>query len=226
MAMSTPEKQEQKGLSSQKYLEISEIKDNVVVMKNGSLRAVLMVSSVNFALKSIDEQDGIIYRYQSFLNSLDFSIQIVINSRRLNIDTYLDVLREEEKKQSNDLLRMQISSYIEYINGLVKMANIVTKTFYIVVPFSLSESKEGSLKTKVTSIANAPQIMANRKSFEKYRDQLFQRVDHVVENLSGTGLRMTMLNTQELIELYYNLYNPESVEKKGLADIADLDLAQ
>lgn len=224
--MSTPEKQELKGMSSQKYLEISEIKDNVVVMKNGSLRAVLMVSSINFALKSIDEQDGIIYRYQSFLNSLDFSIQIVVNSRRLNIDTYLDVLREEEKKQTNDLLRMQIASYIEYINGLVKMANIVTKTFYVVVPFSLSESKDGNITTKVSSIANAPQIMANRKTFEKYRDQLFQRVDHVVENLSGAGLRMTMLNTQELIELYYNLYNPESVEKKGLADMADMDLAQ
>lgn len=225
MAMSTPEKQALKGLSSQKYLEISEIKDDVVVLKNGSLRGVLMVSSINFALKSIDEQDGIIYRYQSFLNSLDFSVQIVINSRRLNIDTYLDVLREEEKKQTNDLLRMQIASYVEYINGLVKMANIVAKTFYIVVPFSLSESKDGNVKAKVASVANAPQIMANRKNFEKYRDQLFQRVDHVVGNLSGAGLRMTMLNTQELIELYYNLYNPESVEKKGLPDIADLDLA-
>lgn len=224
--MSTPEKQNQSGLSSQKYLEIGEIKDNVVVMKNGSLRAVLMVSSINFALKSIDEQDAIIYRYQSFLNSLDFSIQIVINSRQLNIDTYLDVLREEEKRQTNDLLRMQIGSYVEYINGLVKMANIVTKTFYIVVPFSLAESKEGNLKAKMASVTNAAQVMSNRRSFEKYRDQLFQRVDHIVENLSGAGLRMTMLNTQELIELYYTIYNPESVEKKGLADIEDIDLAQ
>ncbi|MFA7169322.1 MAG: hypothetical protein WC178_00530 [Candidatus Paceibacterota bacterium] len=224
--MSTPEKQNQKGLSSQKYLEIGEIKGNVVLMKNGSLRAVLMVSSVNFALKSIDEQDAIIYRYQSFLNSLDFSIQIVVNSRQLNIDTYLDVLREEEKKQTNDLLRMQIGSYIEYINGLVKMANIVTKTFYIVVPFSLAESKDGNLQSKISSVANASQVMSGRRAFEKYRDQLFQRVDHIVENLSGAGLRMTMLNTQELIELYYSIYNPESVEKKGLADIEDIDLAQ
>jgi len=224
--MSTPEKQNQKGLSSQKYLEIGEIKGNVVLMKNGSLRAVLMVSSVNFALKSIDEQDAIIYRYQSFLNSLDFSIQIVVNSRQLNIDTYLDVLREEEKKQTNDLLRMQIGSYIEYINGLVKMANIVTKTFYIVVPFSLAESKDGNLQSKISSVANASQVMSGRRAFEKYRDQLFQRVDHIVENLSGAGLRMTMLNTQELIELYFSIYNPESVEKKGLADIEDIDLAQ
>lgn len=213
-------------MSSQKYLEISEIKDNVVMMKNGSLRAVLMVSSINFALKSIDEQDAIIYRYQSFLNSLDFSIQIVVNSRQLNIDTYLDVLREEEKKQTSDLLRMQIGSYIEYINGLVKMANIVTKTFYIVVPFSLAESKDGNIKSKVSAVTNATQVMSSRRSFEKYRDQLFQRVDHIVENLSGAGLRMTMLSTQELIELYYTIYNPESVEKKGLADIEDIDLAQ
>jgi type IV secretory pathway VirB4 component len=224
--MSTPEKQNLKGLSSQNYLEISEVKDNVVIMKNGSLRAVLMVSSVNFALKSIDEQDAIIYRYQSFLNSLDFSIQIVINSRKLNIDTYLDVLRDEEKKQTNDLLRMQISSYIEYISGLVKMANIVTKTFYIVVPFSLSESKGDNVQSKISSITNASQIISGREAFEKYSDQLFQRVDHIVENLTGAGLRMTMLNTQELIELYYSVYNPESVEKKGLADFEDVDLAQ
>lgn len=224
--MSTPEKQQQQGLSSQKYLEIAEIKDNVVVMKNGSLRAVLMVSSVNFALKSIDEQDAIIYRYQAFLNSLDFSIQIVVNSRQLNIDSYLEALREEEKRQTNDLLRMQIMSYMEYINGLVKMANIVTKTFYIVVPFSLVESKEGSVSSKLNSITNASSMIADRKSFEKYRDQLFQRVDHVVENLSGAGLRMTMLNTQELIELYYGIYNPEAIERKGLADVGDIDLAQ
>ncbi|MDD3191079.1 MAG: hypothetical protein PHI66_05340 [Candidatus Pacebacteria bacterium] len=224
--MSTPEKQNQQGLSSQKYLEIAEIKDNVVVMKNGSLRAVLMVSSINFALKSIDEQDAIIYRYQSFLNSLDFSIQVVVNSRQLNIDSYLDALREEEKKQSSDLLRMQIASYVEYIGGLVKMANIVTKTFYIVIPFSLSEAKDGNVKSRLSSITDASGVMSNRKSFEKYRDQLFQRVDHIVENLGGTGLRMTMLNTQELIELYYNVYNPESVERKGLADISEIDLAQ
>jgi hypothetical protein len=195
-------------------------------MKNGSLRAVLMVSSLNFALKSIDEQDAIIYRYQAFLNSLDFSIQIVVNSRKLNLDTYLDVLREEEKKQTNDLLRMQISSYIEYIGGLVKMANIVTKTFYIVVPFSMTEAKGENVKSRMSSMTNAAQIISSREAFEKYSDQLFQRVDHIVETLSGAGLRMTMLNTQELIELYYNAYNPEASEKKGLADIEDIDLAQ
>ena len=223
--MSTPEKQNKRGLSAQKYLEIAEIKDGIVIMKNGSMKAILMVSSINFALKSIDEQDAIIYHYQSFLNSLDFSIQIVINSRQLNLDNYLQVLKDQEKKQMNELLRMQTSSYIEYIQGLVKMANIVSKTFYIVVPFSVSEAKGGALSVLKGSGSSA-KLMSSRATFEKYKDQLFQRVDHVIENLSGTGLRMTMLSTQELIELYYNLYNPEISEKKGLADMADLDLAK
>jgi len=224
--MSTPLKQIKKGLSSQKYLEIAEIKDGVVVMKNTSLKAILMVSSINFALKSIDEQDAIIYHFQSFLNSIDFSVQIVINSRQLNLDNYLRALKDQEKKQSNELLRMQTSSYIEYIQGLIKMANIVSKTFYIVIPFAPSESKGGGLMSKVSAITNPAKLMSGRESFEKYKDQLLQRVDHVIENLSGAGLRMTMLNTQELIELYYNLYNPEISEKKGLADIEEMDLAR
>jgi type IV secretory pathway VirB4 component len=223
--MSTPEKQKKKGLSAQKYLDIAEIKDSVVLMKNGSMKAVLMVSSINFALKSIEEQDAIIYQYQNFLNSLDFSVQIVINSRQLNLDNYLQVLKDQEKKQMNELLRMQTASYIEYIQGLVKMANIVSKTFYVVVPFSVSETKGGALSA-LTSGGSSLNLVSDRSNFEKYKDQLFQRVDHVIENLSGAGLRMTMLNTQELIELYYNLYNPEISEKKGLADVNDLDLAR
>ena len=221
--MSTPEKQHKKGLSAQKYLEISEIKDGIVIMKNGGMRAVLMVSSINFALKSIDEQDAIVYHYQSFLNSLDFSVQIVVNSRQLNLDNYLQILKDQEKKQLNELLRVQISSYIEYIQGLVKMANIVSKTFYVIIPFSSSESAGGAMKAIMGG--GSSKLLTNRATFEKYKDQLFQRVDHVIENLSGTGLHMTLLNTQELIELYYNLYNPEISEKKGLADISDLDLA-
>ncbi len=223
--MSTPQKQKKIGLSSQKYLDIAEIKDGIVVLKSGGLRAVLMVSSINFALKSADEQDAIIYHYQSFLNSLDFSVQIVINSRQLNLDNYIQTLREQEKRQTNELLRMQIYSYIEYIQGLVKMANIVTKTFYIIVPFAPSETKGGGFISKLGAITSPRKVMSSREVFEKYKDQLLQRVDHIIENLSGTGLRMTMLNTQELIELYYNLYNPEVSEKKGLADVKELDLA-
>ena len=213
------------GLSSQKYLSISEIRDNVVIMKNGGLRAVLMVSSINFALKSIEEQDAIIYHYQGFLNSLDFSVQIVVSSRELNLDNYLQVLRDQEKKQINELLRMQTSSYIEYIQGLVKMANIVSKTFYVVVPFAMSESK-GGFMSKAGAMLSPSKIISGRETFEKFRGQLLQRVDHIIENLSSAGLRMTMLTTQELIELYYNLYNPDLSEKQKLRDVNDLDLAR
>lgn len=212
--------------STQKYLDIAEIRDNVLIMKNGSMRAVLMVSSMNFALKSIDEQDAIIYRYQNFLNSLDFSVQIVIHSRKLNIDSYLDVLREEEKKQTNDLLRIQMASYAEFVVGLIEEANIVTKTFYIVVPFAVIESKNDNFISRFTSASQASVSLSNRTTFKKYRDQLFQRVDHVVENLSGTGLRMTLLKTQELIELFYGIYNPETLDRRGLASMDDIDLAQ
>ncbi len=212
--------------STQQYLNISEIKNNVVVLKRGGLRAVLMVSSVNFALKSIDEQDAIIFHFQSFLNSLDFPVQIVVNSRQLNLDNYMNQLKDRERRQTNDLLRLQTASYLEYIQGLVKMANIVTKTFYVVVPFAPSEVKGEGILGKLKAIGSSTsKILSSREMSEKYRDQLWQRVDHVVNNLSGTGLRMTVLNTQELIELYYNLYNPEISEKKGLADINDLDLA-
>lgn len=212
--------------STQQYLEISEIKDNVVVLKKGGLRAVLMVSSINFALKSIDEQDAIIYNFQSFLNSLDFPIQVVVNSRQLNLDNYIGQLKDREKKQTNDLLRLQTASYLEYIQGLIKMANIVTKTFYVIVPFAPSEAKGGGIMSKLKVISSpTSKILGSREAFEKYKDQLWQRVDHVVNNLGGAGLRMTVLNTQELIELYYNLYNPDISEKKGLADINDLDLA-
>ncbi len=212
--------------STQQYLDISEIKDNIVILKKGGLRSVLMVSSINFALKSIDEQDAIIYHFQSFLNSLDFPVQIIVNSRQLNLDNYMNQLKDKEKKQTNDLLRLQTASYLEYIQGLVKMANIVIKTFYIVVPFAPSETKGGGTLSKLKVISSpVSKIMGTRETFEKYKDQLWQRVDHVINNLSGTGLRMTVLNTQELVELYYNLYNPEISEKKGLADINDLDLA-
>lgn len=223
--MSNTQKQKKVGLSSQKYLEISQIKDDIIIMKNGSLRAILMVSSINFALKSIEEQDAIIFHYQGFLNSLDFSVQIVVSSRKLNLDNYLQVLRDQEKKQINELLRMQTSSYIEYIQGLVKMANIVSKMFYVVVPFAVSETKGGGVMSKAGAILSPSKIISGREAFEKYRDQLLQRVDHVIENLSSSGLRMTMLTTQELIELYYNLYNPELSEKQKLGNINEIDLA-
>ena len=217
---------QRKGVNSQLFLDIAEIKDGVIIMRQGGLRAILMVSSINFALKSIDEQDAIVFQYQRFLNSLDFSIQIVVNSRRLNIDNYLDTLKLKEKEQINELLRFQIAEYREYVKGLVQMANIVSKSFYVVIPFAQSEKANNGFLGKITGMISKKNIINNREEFERSREQLWQRVEHVIGGLSGVGLKMTPINTQEIIELFYGLYNPGLSEKIGLADITELDVVQ
>jgi len=171
--------------------------------------------------------DAIIHQYQAFLNSLDFSVQIIVSSRALNIDNYLQELETKEKEQTNELLRIQIAEYLQFIKGLVQMASIVSKTFYIVVPFALSEEKGKGIFAKLKAgLKSKTKITYKDEDFKRYKDQLFQRVDHIIESLRGVGIRMTPLNTQELIELYYSLYNPGISEKRGLAEINELDIAQ
>jgi len=198
-----------KGASTQKYVDVEEIKDDVIVLKNGSLRAILLVSSINFDLKSSEEQDAIIGQYQNFLNSLDFPIQIVISSRKFNIKPYLDILEKKEIQQENELLKFQISEYKNFVENLIKVSNIVSKFFYIVIPFYPVESREQGLLDKITAIFNPRQITAEKKVlFETYKNQLWQRADHISAGLSGIGVRVTLLKTEEIIELLYNSYNP------------------
>src|SRR3989344_248782 len=134
------------ALPSQDILKVEEIRDGVLVLKDGSLRAVMMASSLNFSLKSADEQTAVIMQYQNFLNSLDFTAQFFLESRKLNIEPYLDTLKQAEAKQTNELLKIQITEYIEFIRTFVRAPNIVSKNFYIVVPFSpamFTTPKEG-----------------------------------------------------------------------------------
>lgn len=213
----------------QRYLDIHEIKESTVILKNQSLRAVLMVSSINFALKSQEEQDAIIYHFQNFLNSLDFSIQIVVSSRKLNIEDYYKTLMIREKEQSNELLKVQIGEYRNFIKELIEMSNIVNKTFYIVVPYSQTEELAEVGKSFLSGLA--PKDSAKKptgfrsEDFVKNRNQLMQRVQHIASGLSGVGVKMTTLNTQELIELFYMIYNPEISERGGLTAIEQLDVA-
>jgi len=204
---------------SQDILNIKEIRDGVLVLKNGSMRGVLMASSVNFALKSEDEQNAIIAQYQNFLNSIDFSIQFFIQSRNLNIEPYLDTLKEQEKKQTNELLSIQIAEYIDFVRTFVRSANIVTKNFYIIVPFTpptFKKSTEG-LKSLLSGImsggASNKKQSLGAETFEEYKNQLWQRVDAVMQGIVRTGVRAIPLNTEELIELFYGLYNPGELEK-------------
>jgi type IV secretory pathway VirB4 component len=197
------------GSSTQRYVDVEEIRDGVIVLKNGALRSVLLVSSINFELKSSEEQDAIIAQYQNFLNSLDFPVQIVIQSRRFNIDPYISLLRAKESQQTNELLRFQMKEYQNFIKNLTEISNIMSKYFYVVVPFSAVENEQAGLFQKLGDIFNQKRTVGlPDELFDTYRTQLMQRVDHCMAGLSPIGLRATALGTEEIIELLYNSYNP------------------
>jgi len=211
--------------STQKYLEIDTIQDSVVVLKDGGLRAVLMVSSVNFDLKSTDEQEAIIHSYQNFLNSLDFSIQIQVSTRPLNITGYLEYLKKLQRTQRNELLRVQAAEYIQFVDQLVGEANIVSKTFYIVVPYDpVAGGADGPVDKLKTVFNPRSKVQYNKEQFEQHKTQLWQRVNNIMYGLKRSRLSMVPLQTQELIELFYTYMNPDSKPQDSLAPIEDLDI--
>lgn len=223
-----------KAKSSQEFVAIKEIRDDVIILEDKTMRMALMASSLNFALKSSEEQEAILSQYQEFLNSLDFSVQFFIESRHLNIEPYLDSLREAEKKQINELLKIQIKEYIEFVKNFVSLTEIVSKTFYVVVPFS--PPAFGGAKTGPLGIPNVfGNLFGGKKAkknafeedkFEEYKSQLLQRLETVIQGLSRTGIRTVPLNTEELIELFYKLYNPEELAKGGIAQFPRTDLSE
>lgn len=199
-------------LSTQTYLRISEIRENTVVLKNGGLRAVLKVSSINFNLKSEDEQNAIIYSYQGFLNTLEDPIQIIIRSKKLDIDNYLDDLREKATKQTNALLQKQTTEYVEYIQKLVEYADIMSKEFYVVVPQDPYRSKNQSFLEKflgfINSKDNYGQIKQRRDEFDELHRKLAQKINGVKIGLENCGLKVEELTTKNLIQLFYEINNP------------------
>ncbi|MBI4836872.1 MAG: hypothetical protein HY813_00480 [Candidatus Portnoybacteria bacterium] len=203
------------ALSIQEKIEIENIQDGVVLLKDGGLRAVLMTSSINFALKSTDEQDALIYHFQEFLNSLDFSIQILIASRKFDISNYLETLEQKRKEQENDLMRIQAAEYIDFIKGLTELANIVTESFYIIIPFAEMEAKTLTPLEKLSLATGLrrPSASEQKKSFEELKTQLWQRINYILSGLEGFGLKAVPLNDEDLIELFYHQYNPEAKEK-------------
>ncbi|MDO8566411.1 MAG: hypothetical protein Q7S04_04515 [Candidatus Moranbacteria bacterium] len=210
---------------TQKYVEVDEIRDGVIVLKSGALRAVVLVSSLNFDLKSTEEQDAIINQYQQFLNSLDFPVQIVISSRRFNIEPYLDLLEKEVKQQENELLRFQISEYKSFIKNLTEVSNIMSKYFYVVVPFSSSEDEQGGFIDKILGTFRSKQsVGAHGVLFETYKAQLFQRVNHIATALGAAGVNAVPLGTEEIIELLYNSYNPSLYTAAVIKNVEDIEL--
>ncbi len=209
--------------TTQEYLSIAEIKDDCATLKDGTLVAVIMVSSINFSLKSVEEQEAIIQAYINFLNSFNFPLQIVIQSRKLNIDPYLKSLRHIEKEQTNELLRMQTVEYRDYIAELVKIGQIMTKKFYVAVPYNpMADKKKGGWKKFLEIFSPAAVVQLKREVFLKRYKELMHRVDNVVNGLSSMGLNSVFLDTQSLIELYYNIYNPFVSAQQPLVDLSKI----
>jgi len=207
---------------TQKFIDIQSVRENTLILKNGSLRKILMVSGVNFDLKSEEEQGLITYAYQNFLNSLDFSVQVFLHSRRLNIEDYLKKLDTRQSEEENDLLKTQIAGYREFVASFVGQNPIMSKTFFVVVPLDPIQIPGGAsgIATKLFGAfkkSSAQPAQDQEKDFQHNLLQLNQRVDRVMNGLTGIGLQAAVLDDSTIIELFYNLYNPESVEKRGLA---------
>lgn len=199
-------------LSTQTYLRIAEIRDNTLVLKNGGIRTVLKVNSINFNLKSEEEQNAIIYSYQGFLNTIEDPIQIVIRSKKLDIDNYLDKLRDKGIKQTNALLQKQTNDYVEYVQKLVEYADIMEKEFYVIVPHDPLRSRDVTFLSKFMGFINSKdsyaQIKERRKEFNELKKNLTQKVSSVKIGLENCGLQVEELTTKQLIELFYEIYNP------------------
>jgi len=201
---------------TQKFVEVREIKDGIVYLKDGGIRRILIVGGINFDLKSDAEQNLILSSFQNFLNTIDYPVQLFIHSRKVNVDAYLEKMDERRGKEENELLKIQIDEYINFIKTLVEQNSIISKTFFVIVPYEgvsnsssigIISSLFGSQKTK-----NAEE----KATLQSKLEQLEHRVIEVKDGLEQIGLRVSELNDEELAELFYNLYNPQLIEKRGL----------
>ncbi len=220
----TDKKTKKAKIPTQQYIDIAEIHDDTVIMKDNTLVAVLMVSSINFALKSEEEQNAIVQAYISFINSINFPVQIVIQSRKLNINNYLEDLKTKEKEQSNELLKIQMREYIKYVKELVDLGEIMSKKFYAVIHYNPEEGvkKEGAVLKLINSFKVIKLMSLKKEKFLKYRQELDRRMGVVQSGLSSMMINSQQLDTQSLIELYYNSYNPEVSERQKMEEVGKL----
>ena len=211
--------------TAQDFVPIQEIHEGIVVLKDGQLCLVLMTSAVNFDLKSGDEQEAITLQYQNFLNSLDFSIQIFIQSRKLDIRPYVMRLEDRIKEETNELIRIQIHEYVQFIKSFTESTNIMTKSFFVVIPYSPGISFGGGKGTGARGILSGifgkkeENATFDRERFEEHRSQLEQRRDVVVQGLSRFGVRASQLDTEALVELFFKMFNPGELGGPAMQDI-------
>lgn len=202
--------------ATQEFVPIKEVRDGIVLLKDGGMRSILLCSSLNFSLKSEDERNAILLQFQDFLNSLDFSIEIVVQSRKLDIRPYIALLEVQEKNQTNNLMKIQVREYIEFIKSFTENTNIMTKNFFIVVPYSpaiLHPSETGSIGSRLGLGTKRERATATEASFDENRSQLEERLSVVEQGLIRTGIRVARLGTEEVIELFYKAFNPGETEK-------------
>ncbi|HOS88165.1 MAG TPA: hypothetical protein PL093_00465 [Candidatus Pacearchaeota archaeon] len=193
---------------SQQFIPIKQIREGIMIMSDQSLRGILFVSSINFALKSEEEQSAIIFNFQNFLNSLDFTCQILVNSRKINITGYIDMLKELEVNQKNELLKIQTADYRQYIEELVASGSIMNKSFYIIVPYYPLIELTGAIPEQ-----NKKQTQSlTEENFLKGKYQLSQRIQYVALGLRRCGLNTTMMGSEEILELLWSLHHPKQAE--------------
>jgi hypothetical protein len=211
--------------STEKNLFISTIRDDTVVLKNGGLRAILLTSSVNFALKNEDEQEGIVQGYVALLNSIDFPLQICIQSRPLNIDGYVAKIDQRLRAVNNDLIRVQLEEYRRYIIELLSLGEIMNKRFYVVVPYQPGSGGKKKFFEQLTDVLSPTKVISlSKEKFNEYKAELERRVTLIEAGLEGMGLKSVRLDTQSLIEALYNTYNPLVSQFEKLAELNDLNL--
>lgn len=199
---------------TQDFVSIRDVKDNIVIQKDGRMTMILLASSVNFALKSLDEQKAILHQFQNFLNTLDFSLQIYMQSRRLNIEPYLALLSQLEDKQDNDLMRIQLTEYMAFIRSFTNDVDVMSKNFFVAVSYTPSKVSIG----KGIFGRNKNSASPTETKFEEQRSQLEQRLSLVVDGLARVGVRTIALGNDELVELFYHIYNPS--DPTGAAPLA------
>jgi hypothetical protein len=203
-----------KARATQEFVPIREVRDGIIVLKDGSLRSILMTSTLNFALKSEDEQTAILLQFQAFLNSLDFSVQFLIQSRDLDIRPYLALLEERYKEQINDLMKIQTREYIEFIKSFTESTEIMAKTFYVVIPYEQSVvQSQGGVGGFLNRSESKDKTKAQVVQFEEARTQLEQRMAVVEQGLSRCGVKVVQLGSEEVIELFYKVFNPGDLDK-------------
>lgn len=208
----------QSSAATQDFVGIKDIKDGVVIAPNGKMVSILLASSVNFALKSLDEQQAILLQFQNFLNTLDFTLQIYVQSRRLNIEPYLATLAELEEQQDNDLMRIQLREYIEFINTFTKDVDVMSKNFFVVVPYAPVAISLQKGVTNIFTSGGSANVSADAR-YEEHVLQLEQRVSLVSEGLARLGVKTMPLQQDELVELFYHIYNPS--DPTGSAPVLD-----